>query len=202
GVAPDESGRAVQDLLERSAVVRQRQPLAAEATADVLDLRIAPAVNGLLGIADHGNVSEILSREQADEVELYAVGVLELVDEEVREPLTATPAEFRHALERVDYIEDEVVEIAQPFGRQRLLVCAVHKVQHLDRLELGGRRLPRGGIDRRVPVLRMQLKGTLVEALGRDAPALQLEQEAQPRAKQLVEVVDAEGGERIRVEGS
>ena len=51
-------------------------------------------------------------------------------------------------------------------------------------------------------MLCVQLDGALVEALGGDAPALELEEEAQPGAKQVVEVVDAERRERIGVEWS
>src|SRR5467141_3000151 len=46
----------------------------------------------------------------------------------------------------------------------------------------------------------VQLEGTLVKALGGDAPAFELEEEAQPGAEEVVEVVDAQRRERIGVE--
>src|SRR3984893_8235028 len=49
-------------------------------------------------------------------------------------------------------------------------------------------------------MLGVQLEGAFVEALRGDAPSLELEEEAQPGAEQVVEVVDAERRERIGVE--
>src|SRR4029077_13690109 len=132
--------------------------------------------------------------------ELDPVGVLELVDEQITESFAAAPAEFGHSLERIDDLEDQVVEIAQPAGRQGLFVGLVDKVQDLDRLQLGMRRLPRGRVDGIVPMLGVQLESTLVEARGRDASALQLEQEPQPGAEELVEVVDAQSREGVGIE--
>ena len=77
----------------RLCVSGRRRPR--KARADVLDLGVAPAVDRLLRVADHGDVAEAVGGEQPDEVELDAVGVLELVDEQVAEPLAAAARETR-----------------------------------------------------------------------------------------------------------
>src|SRR6202011_604481 len=145
-VAADECCGAIQDFLERPPVVRERKALATEPAADVLDLRVTPAVDRLLRVTDDGHVSKSVLSQQPDEVQLDPVGVLEFVDEQVSEPLATPAAELWHALERVDYIEDQIVEIAQALGGQRFLVGAIHEVQNLDRLELRVRRLARRGV--------------------------------------------------------
>ena len=123
--------------------MRERKTFATEPAADVLDLRVTPAVDRLLGVAHDGHIAKAVRRQQPDEVELDSIGVLEFVDEQVSEPLAAPAAELRHALERLDDIEDQIVEIAQALRGQRFLVGAVDEVQNLDRLELRVRRLAR-----------------------------------------------------------
>src|SRR5712692_1172138 len=199
-IAPDERRGAIEDLLERSTVVRERESRALEPAADVLDLGVAPAVDRLLRVADHGHVPEVVRGQESDEVELDPVGVLELVDEQIAEPFAAAPAELGHSLEGIDHLEDQVVEIAQPAGRQRFFVRLVNEMKDLDRLQLRMRGLARGGIVRRVPVLSVQLEGAFVEAHGRDASAFELEQESQPRAEEVVQVVDAQSREGVGIE--
>src|SRR5712691_1054829 len=99
GIAPDERGRAIQDLLERSPVMREWESFAPETAADVLDLGVAPAVDRLLRVADHGHVPEVIGRQEPDEVELDPVGVLELVHEQIAESFATAPAELGHSLE-------------------------------------------------------------------------------------------------------
>ena len=94
--------------------MRERKPLPRKARPDVFDLGVAPAIDRLLRVADRRDVAEVLRRGEADEVQLDAVGVLELVDHQVTKALTAAPSKFRHALQRVDHLEEQVIEIAQP----------------------------------------------------------------------------------------
>src|SRR5207253_1844245 len=83
-----------------AAVVCQGQPPARKTRADVVDLRVAPAVDRLFGVADHGHVSESVGRRQPDEIELDAVGVLELVHDQIAKALTTAAAELGHRPER------------------------------------------------------------------------------------------------------
>jgi len=78
--------------------VRERHRRTREARPDVLDLRVPPAVDRLLRVADDGDVAEVFGRDEADEVELDPVRVLELVHDQVTEALATPPAELRHAL--------------------------------------------------------------------------------------------------------
>src|SRR6267378_579147 len=204
GVAADEVGRAVEDALVRAAVVRERQPPARKPGAYVFDLRVAPAVDRLLRVANHRDVAKALRGGQADEVELDAVGVLELIDDQIAEALAAAPSKLRHSLERIDDLEEQVVEIAQPPFVKRVLVGAIDRVQDLDGLQLraGGvwaaRSVCRGP---RAPVLSMQVERPVTEAFGIDAATLQLEQEAKSGSQEVVQVVDRQRAERVGIEG-
>ena len=64
---------------------------------------------------------------------------------------------------------------------QGVFIGAIDGEQHLDRFELGARRIRSArAVLRRAgaPLLGMQVDGSMVEALGVDAAALELEQEA------------------------
>ena len=202
-VAPNEVGRAIQDSLVRAPVVRQGKTPAREQASDVVYLRITPPVDGLLRVAHHCYVAEAFCSRKANEVELDAVGVLELVDDEVVKTIATAMAELRHPLERVDDLEQEVVEVAEALLAQAVLVRAVDREQDVDGFELGPRRVRTTRAVGRwtaAPMPGVQVGRTLPEPLGADAAALELEQEAQPRAQQVVEVVHRQGRERVRVE--
>src|SRR5437773_9287411 len=203
GVAADEISGAVEDGLVGAPVVGQRQAPAREPRANVFDLGVAPAVDRLLRVADDSHVPEVVCSGEADEVELDAVGVLELVHDQVAEALPAPAPKLGHALERVDDLEQEIVEVTQRLVAQPVLVGAVDGEQHLDRLELRTTRVwtfrTIGGRTR-APLPLVDLERALAETLGTDAAALELEQEAKARTQQVIEVVDREGGERVWVE--
>ena len=178
----------------------ERQPPPAEPGPDVLDLRVSPAVDRLLGVTDSRDVAELIPRQQADQVQLDAVGVLELVHEEVSKSLAAAGAKLGYALQRIDDREDEVIEVAQAPVAERVLIGAVDQGQDLDRLELSlGGAFAAGSIRRR-PVDAVQLGRALLELVGPDASTLELEHEAQAGPQQAIKVLDSERGERIRVE--
>src|ERR1700676_1438203 len=63
------------------------------------------------------------------------------------------------------------------------------------------RRLARRGIVARIPMMGVQLESALVKPFGRDASAFELQKEPKPGPQQVVQVVDAQRGERIGVEG-
>src|SRR5438477_606019 len=90
--------------------------------------------------------------------------------------------------------------VAQSLSGQRLFVRALDEMEDLDRLQLCMRGLLCDGIDRVLPVVRMQLQRAGMETPWRDAPALELQKETQSRSKQLVEVVDAQRCERVWVQ--
>src|SRR5438093_3309783 len=181
-VAADEIGGAVEDALVGTPVVGQGQAPAREPRANVFDLGVAPAVDRLLRIADDGHIPEVVRSGEADEVELDAVGVLELVDDQVAEALAAPAPKLGHALERVDDLEQKVVEVTQRLVVQPVLVGAVDGEQHLDRLELRAGRILTSrtvGGRTRAPMPLVKLERALAEALGADAAALELEEEAE-----------------------
>ena len=87
---------------------------------------------------------------------------------------------------------------------QPVFVGAIDREQHVDRLDLGARRVRAARtVERRAsaPVPLMHLERALAKAFGADASALELEQEPQARPQQVVEVVDGQGAERVGIEG-
>ena len=76
---------------------------------DVLDVGAAPAVDGLVFIADDADVA--VRAEQLHELVLRAVGVLVLVDEEVLVAAVVALADFGGRLEQADGFEQQVVEV-------------------------------------------------------------------------------------------
>ena len=202
-VAVDEVGRAVEDGLVGAAVVCQGQPPARKTRADVVDLRVAPAVDRLFGVADHGHVSESVGRRQPDEIELDTVGVLELVHDQIAKALTTAAAELGHTLESIDHLEQQIIEVPQSLRMQGVLVGTVDGEQDVDGFKLGTswvRSARAVGSGTAAPVLGVQVERAMAESIGVDAAALQLEQEPQARAQQVVEVFDSQGAERVWVE--
>src|SRR5258708_29116 len=184
GVAADEVRGTVEDALVGAAVVREGQAAAAKTAADVLNLRVTPAVDRLLRVADHGDVAEVVGGEQADEVELDAVRVLELVDEQVAESLAALAAELGHTFERVGDLKDQVVEVTQPLLVQRVLVGAIHGVEDGDGLPFRERRIGTAGTVLPAPhpnplpptgggnLQKLEVPRALPQAFGRESAAL------------------------------
>ena len=97
---------------------------------DVADVGAAPRVDRLVIVADDADVS-MRRREQPQELELRAVGVLVLVDEDVAKALLplceyvgATVPEARH-------LADEIVEVERAKLAEGRLVARVDDLGHL-----------------------------------------------------------------------
>ncbi len=83
-----------------------------------------PAVDGLVVVADHGEVRR-LPRQELEHLELGVVGVLELVDQDPAEPLTQ-PGQGRRAFpQETEGPVDLVAEVHQAGLGQELLVGGV-----------------------------------------------------------------------------
>src|SRR5215210_5384343 len=139
-VEPDEPVRRVKDRRERPVVAtqhdRSRRPVAVLELEDVADGGAAKLVDGLIVVADDGDVAMRL-REQCDELRLRAIGVLELVDEDVAEAaLKLLPNRWRIA-DEPQRERDLVAEVDEPVRGEQLLVAAVRPRE----LELAARRL-------------------------------------------------------------
>jgi hypothetical protein len=88
---------------------------------DVPDLRTSPAVDALIVVADGADVAA-LARELADQLQLCAVGVLELVDQEVPKS-SNVPAEHVGVLaEEAEREQEQIVEVHRSLGLERPLV--------------------------------------------------------------------------------
>ena len=124
-VVLDEARRAPDDL-RRAAMVRRevdaneaRQP--ARQAEDAPHVGEAPRVDRLVVVADEEDVAA-LAGEREDELELRAVEVLRLVDEQRRAARLPPREEGRVGSERRDRARDEVVEVEGPAAGELRLV--------------------------------------------------------------------------------
>src|SRR5207248_11473294 len=91
---------------------------------DVVHLGAAPPVDRLVVIADDAQVS-VLLREQAQQLVLRRVRVLELVDEDVAEPRRVSLRGLRVLAEQLDDPDDQIAEIDGAGRLQRSLIPLV-----------------------------------------------------------------------------
>ena len=129
----------------------------------------AKAVDRLVRIADHDKAGTRLGwRDQAKELELRRVHVLELVDQHQGE-LRAQPLEQRGVrLQELDGGRDQVAEIDEPGALHSFLVCAVSGREHaqaLARARLGGQE-QRRRVDEVLLHQRHETQQVLRERLG------------------------------------
>ncbi len=91
---------------------------------DVADVRAAPAVDRLVGVADDADVAVRLA-QQLDDLVLGVVRVLELVDEDVPEALLVRGAHVVVGLQQVGRHHEQVVEVQGVGSQQPALVQRV-----------------------------------------------------------------------------
>ena len=91
---------------------------------DVADVRPAPAVDGLVVVADHAEVA-LLAREQAHQFVLRGVGVLILVHQYVVEAVAVIGKHRRLAGQQFQRFEQQIVKVEGVVAAQALLVAGV-----------------------------------------------------------------------------
>ncbi len=141
GLAADVVGNdgvgGVEDRLGRAEVLlehdRRHVGEGALELQDVADVRAAPAVDGLVGVADHADVAVRLA-QQLDDLVLRVVRVLELVDEDVSEALLVRRTHVVTGLQQVRRHHEQIVEV-EGVGRQQ--ACLVLRVDVGDALAEG-----------------------------------------------------------------
>ena len=92
---------------------------------DVPQIGAAPAINRLIGIADHRQVAMALG-EPLDEVILRPVRVLIFVDHDEAELFGVLLADVRDLVEQLDSFQQEIVEIERAVVFETLRVFFVH----------------------------------------------------------------------------
>jgi hypothetical protein len=97
---------------------------------DVAHVGAAPAVDGLVVVADDAEVLVLLA-EGADERELRAVRVLVLVDEDVAVARPPAREDVGARLPERDDTANEVVEVVGPEGPERRLVAGIDEAHDL-----------------------------------------------------------------------
>ena len=78
---------------------------------DVRHLCSAPPVDALVVIAHHANIRRRARSQHAHEIELEAVGILELIDEHLRIAGSPLVADIRVFIEKLNGLHEEVIKI-------------------------------------------------------------------------------------------
>lgn len=140
-IVADEGVGEVEDLVGAAVVVFQTNDLGAGENVleveDVFQLCSAPAVDGLVVVADDAEIF-VGADEGFDEGELEAVGVLVLVDLDEVEAFLLSVENFGVFEEELVGEEEEVVEIDGPAGAEVGLVAAIAGGGDVFDVALGG----------------------------------------------------------------
>ena len=174
-VVCDDGVRSIQDPLRRAVVLLEPDHGGIREVAfeveDVADVGAAERVHRLIGVADREQVAMPRRQELRDAV-LRVVGVLVLVDQQVREDLLPAVADVVEALEQIHGAHEQVVEVHRvrlvqsslvldEDVRDRLLEEAVHLLAELGR----GHEAVLLGRDARVDTARREPLRVAIELL-------------------------------------
>ena len=138
-VARDHTVGRIENGLRRPVVLLEEHRLGIGIVAlellDIANRRAAEGVDGLIGIADHAQLSRrhavtAVADELADEDVLGVIGVLVLVDEDVTESAAVVLGHVREELEQRHGRPDEVVEVERIGAAQASLVLGVGLGEH------------------------------------------------------------------------
>ena len=125
----DDAGRRVEDDLRRAVVAIERDDSGVGVIfleiEDVPDVRLAPAVDRLIVIADDEQVSMLLGEQMHQEI-LRIVGVLVFVHHYIAEHLLIFPEDIRVLLEQLHGEHNEIIEIEGIRRAKFLLIMHVH----------------------------------------------------------------------------
>jgi len=191
-VVGDDRVGDVEDRLRRAVVLLQTDHLGVGIVAlelkDVADVGAAPRVDGLVVVADHGQVA-VLGGEEVGEAVLGVVRVLVLVDEDVAEGALVVTQALGDLLEELDGAHEQVVEVHGVHRHELLLVKVVDVGR--DAGEAAARLLAEGG---RVEQLVLGVRDLAGDGLGRVALRIVLErlEATADEAALVVGVVDRE----------
>ena len=134
GVVRHQVAGGVEDGLRRAVVAlelahhRLREPTLE--VEDVVEVGAAPAVDALVLVAHRGEVAGG-SDQLAHQPELRVVGVLELVDQEMRDAAPDARGDLGVGGEQPDREHDEIVEVDRRGATQQMLVAAEDAAQPL-----------------------------------------------------------------------
>ena len=145
------------DDLERRVVARQLR--------EVVDRRAAPAVDRLVVVADRGEVRRV-ARQRPQQAILRGVGVLVLVDEELRAALAPARGDRGPRFQQRDRQRDQVVEVDRLVGAQRVVVAQVRLRSGRLVVALRGLDRRRRGDERVLPAADRPLRGARPRRVG------------------------------------
>ena len=171
-VVPDQAVGGVEDARRGAVVLFELDDAQCRVIdlqlAQVLDVRAAPRVDGLVVVA-HRRERAALADQRTQQAVLRAVGVLVFVDQQIAQTSPPALARFFVALEELHRQADEVIEIHRLVSAQRALVFGVEACS--DHLEfvvsqlVGLRRRDEGVFPRRNLPLQLA-RHALVDAAG------------------------------------
>ena len=132
-VVGDDGVGSIQNLVGRAVVLIEHDDpriwIVLLEVVDVANVRSSPAIDALVAIAHHAQIS-MLRREPPNQDVLGAVRVLVLVDEDVAKPLLVLGQHVGESPKQLDRDHQEIVEVHRRRFEQPLLIEPVH-VGHL-----------------------------------------------------------------------
>ena len=162
-IVRDDARGGVENFLRRAVIFLQandaRAGIILVKAENVADIGAAPAVDGLILVADDAQVARLVY-EQPQQIVLHAVGVLVFVDVNVAETRLPGGARFRKFAQHLNGAQQQIVKIERAGLAENVFVLRIHF---------------RGGNSQRVVVLgglRGDLRGSLRMIL-READALE-----------------------------
>ena len=203
GVVRDHRVGGVEDVGAGAIVLFQADGLRAgeilQELLHVLDLGAAPAVDGLVVVADHEHVAAVAG-EHAHERVLDAVGVLEFVDQDFAEALPVVREQGRVVAQQLVRAQQDLGEIDQAGAVAALLVQRVAAQHDVGPFVSAVRRVHRLDMLRATALvlLRVDPPGDLAR---REARFVELEllHDALDQAQLVVAVEDLEALRQLRV---
>ena len=121
--------RRIENDLRRSVVAIERDDrglgIVFLEIEDVLDIRLAPAIDRLVIIADDKNII-VFFRQKIDEQILRIIGVLILVHHDIAKHILIFPKHLRMLLKELHREADEIIEIERVLRPQLLLIPGIY----------------------------------------------------------------------------
>ncbi len=131
----------IQDGLRRAVVLLEQEDLSVRVVlleaAHVANVGAAPTVDRLIGIADRVQVG-LIPCQVPQPLILDRVGVLELVDEQVREAAPVGEAHVLMVAQQAHGAQEQVVEVEGVVLQQQLLVALIGALGHFTDVAAGG----------------------------------------------------------------
>ena len=134
GVVFDETVRGGEDLVGAAVILLEPDDLGIGKMffelEDVRDLRAAPPVDALVVISHHANIGRFARGQEAHQIELKAVRILELIHEHLGKPRAPFFADGWVVVQEFHRLHEEVVEIHGVQSVEFAVVAGIDRADH------------------------------------------------------------------------